>query len=294
MIEQPAIIITSLGRTGTKFFAAFFRDLLPLATVLHEPDIFNMGKGETTHEVVGQIKTAGFRRMVWDKLRRKWGIVYLSDARLKQEVGYEAAVAELCRQRVPFVSQLPGSMYVESSVGYYGLLDVLAAAFAHHRAAYIVRDGREWVRSEMNWGEMYNKGQLRRLVAHNWPTAAAVPDDACAAEWATMSRFERICWAWSRLNGYALQTAASNPQARVFRFEALFKSPEKYDHLAEMVNFVTEIGGAPAVSAASLAGRLEQRVHQGAGAFPDWAGWSAAQKAAFERLCGPLMAQLNY
>ena len=44
VIEKPTILITSLGRTGTDFFAKLFAHVLPNCTSLHEPDIIqNVG-----------------------------------------------------------------------------------------------------------------------------------------------------------------------------------------------------------------------------------------------------------
>ena len=109
-----------------------------------------------------------------------------------------------------------------------------------------------------------------------------------------MSRFEKVCWAWVRLNEYALRTVDSNPDARAFRFEDIFLSDERYDHLSELLNFVTELPNVHAINLETLEGWLEHRIHESSGDFPTWENWSSEQKQLFEDICGPLMKHLGY
>jgi hypothetical protein len=146
----------------------------------------------------------------------------------------------------------------------------------------------------MNWGEMYGKSGLRRLVAHTWPTAVEIKGDPYAEKWRTMSRFERICWAWATLNSYALNSIRKNPRARVFRFEDIFKSENRYQHLTELVDFGTGLPGVGVVPPQVLEGWLERRVHASSGDFPGWQEWSPQHRQHFLGICGPLMEELDY
>lgn len=298
MIEKPVIVITSLGRTGTLFFASLFNQLWPEATALHEPDYFNFGqyKGARAklRETARQIGESGFANLVLRKMLGKWNLVALSDGRIKGRISREAAARQLRQQRAQFVAGRAGDIYVESSSAYYGLLDVLPLVFAHHRAVFIVRDGRDWVRSKMNWGHMYQKQGWRARISYTWPTALDFPDDPWRESWTKMSRFARICWAWAKLNSFALDTLSQNQDARVFRFEALFDA-ESGDHaLAELVDFAGGCANIPAASPNALSSLLTQPTHQSQGAFPHWSAWDAAQRRQFAELCGPLMDRLGY
>ena len=298
MIRKPTIIITSLGRTATKFFAALFRDLIPNATSLHEPDVFNFFQYEGTEErlrqTIKQIQEVGFYNLFIRKVLGSGSVIQLSDARVRNQLKYEDAVRRLFKQRSSFVDSREGSIYVESNAGYYGLIDVLRDVYAHHKVAHVVRDGRGWVRSKMNWGQMYNKGKVRGVFAHTWPAASEMDADPYRSEWPTMSRFERICWAWVRLNGYALDTVRENPDARVFRFEDIFKSENRYQHLAELVNFATDMPGVHPVPSEALDGWLDRRIHRSSGGFPAWPDWPPEQKQRFTEICGSLMEALGY
>ncbi|MEZ4646184.1 MAG: hypothetical protein R3E31_26265 [Chloroflexota bacterium] len=98
----------------------------------------------------------------------------LSDKRMRGELDPANASHYLLEQRRKFLETKPGVVYIESNPGFYGLIDICPHVFAQHRIAFFIRDGRSWVRSWMNWGYLYAKGPLRRVVAHTWPTAAEI------------------------------------------------------------------------------------------------------------------------
>ena len=274
------------------FFARLFQDLLPDAVSLHEPDIFNFNlkRGKGFSYALKQVRESGLRNFAFGR----WNLIHLSDARLREELSHTDAVRMVHQRRRFFIDSRPGSVYVESSSGYYGLIDVLPDVFTQHRLAYIVRNGHDWVQSWMNWGALYNKGRIRRLLAHNWPRASEIRDDPCRSRWESMSRFEKICWCWAKLNGYALRVIQKNPHARIFRFEELFRSEDRYHHLKACVGFLTALCERPAPPARELKGWLERPLNRSEGAFPSWHHWTREQKAQFNHLCGPLMGELGY
>ena len=295
MIERPSILITSLGRTGTEFFARLFAQILPDAISLHEPDIFQYtGVENRLARYLQQVRRAGPWRMVVLKALGKWTLVKLSDAKILGHIDQSQAISQLENQRKGFIDSLPGSAYVEANIGYYGLLDIAQHVFNQHRAIYIVRDGREWVRSHMNWGEFYGKTGLRKLISHNWPTARDVPGDPCAGNWSSFSRFERLSWAWTQLNSYALDTLSSNPNARMFHFEKIFLGETRYQVLDDLVKFATSLPQLASTPHGKIEGWLEKKIHQSPAGFPAWEDWTPYQKQQFESLCGPLMRELGY
>ncbi len=296
MIDKPAIIITSTGRSGTKFFSSLFNEILYDCNSLHEPDIFSvpLDKGfdvflEGTRE---KFAAAGWKYLVIQKIIGNFSLVKLSDLRLKGLLSTDATIKKLFKQRKGFVKQNPSRTYLESSAAYYGLIDVLPEVFINHRVAYIARDGRDWVRSFLNWGEFYDKGRIRGLVAHTWPKAGEFPEDPFFEKWEYMNRFERLCWAWNKLNGYAISRISKNPNSRLFRFEDLFISRDRYSHLTEFVRFLSEIheGGGDF----NLAGKLDKKVNESHKKFRAWSHWSDEEKRIFQEHCGDLMSSLSY
>jgi hypothetical protein len=304
MIEKPSIIIASLGRTGTRYFYTLFKHIVPGSTSLHEPDVFQIvlprhmsGRdwlGQTVKRILEQAKEVGTSNLVIRKVLGRWSLIELSDARLRGQLDHDEAVHQVLAQRRDFVHSRSGSVYVESNRAYYGLLDVLRDVYGCHRAAYIVRDARDWIVSTMNWGEKYGKGRIRSLIAHSWPTAAEIEGDPYATQWDSMSRFEKLCWAWATLNTYALQTIQLNPNARLFRFEDIFRAEGRYQNLTEMVQFLTTLPGHGVLSVSPLDGWLDREVHKSSGSFPMWPDWSEAQRDTFRQICGPLAERLGY
>lgn len=295
MIEKPTIVITSLGRTGTKFFAELFNDIIPTSTSLHEPDIlnFSLKKGKGIKYLKKQIKESGASNLIIKKAFGQWSLVKTSDKRFLKTINFDTVKKDLIRQRKNFISTCKGSYYIESNVGYYGLLDILPYVFSRHKAVYIVRDGREWVASNMKWGEMYGKGRLRKIFAHNWPEAKDVADDEYHDKWREMNRFEKLCWAWHKLNAFAIKNAENNPYAKWIRFEDVFISRDRYENLEKLVRFLTDMPDKK-IPWTSINGFLDKRIHQSSGYYPEWNKWQPSQQKIFQEICGDLMCKLGY
>lgn len=297
MIEKPTILVTSLGRTGTQFFQVFFQEMIYRCTSLHEPDFFNFGQYhgayEKTKQAVRQIKESGFFNLTVRKMLGQWDLLQISDERIKQNLSYKAAVKKVYQQRAKFVERQVGDVYVESSSAYRGLIDVLSGVYANHKIVYVLRDGRDWVRSKMNFGITYGHGRVRAIVQPFWPTAYDFENDPYQAQWGKMSRFEKLCWAWERLNRYALDTVKMNPNAKVFYFEDIFKSKESEQYLKELLSFVTDLDGVK-VPSDNLSGWVKRQIHQSSGNFPRWTAWTSYQKMRFDEICGDLMQEQGY
>ena len=57
-------------------------------------------------------------------------------------------------------------------------------------------------------------------------------------KWKYMSQFEKLCWGWTEINNYALNTINKNPNAKLFYFENIFKSKDKYYNLDNLLKFL--------------------------------------------------------
>ena len=295
MIDKPAIIVTSLGRTGTKFFSLLFKEIIPDCNSFHEPDIVQyFGTKNRIQPFITRLKDAGVYNMVFLKLLGRWGLIRLSDARLRGDISEDDAIKEVLKQRTNFVSSKPGSIYVESNAGYYGLLSILNGVYTHHRAIYIIRDGRDWVSSAMKVKELYAKRGIRGIFAHNMPTASEFQADPLYLRWKSRSRFEKLCWAWAKLNGYALDSIAQNPNARMFYFEQIFSDESGYRVLNDLVTFATLLPSINKERLGKTDGWLDHKIHGSSNEYTGWENWTLEQKIQFEQICGPLMKKLGY
>lgn len=298
MITKPTIIVTSIGRTGTLFFSKLFYDIILDATVLHEPDYINFfqynGFNSKLSNLLKQINESSFYYLIYKKLLLNWDLIEISDDRLKGKIDPYRAINSLINLRKNFIYTRYGSCYVESSSAYYGLIDIAQYAFKHHRIVYIIRDGRDWVQSKMNWGQMYAKGRLRSKLAHTWPRSDEMKYDFYKFKWNKMSRFERICWAWTTLNTYAINQINENPYARLFYFEDIFKSSNRTDNLSDLINFATDLPSIRTIPSSPLSRWLERKIHKSEPQFPPWEDWGVTLKQTFNNICGPLMTNLGY
>lgn len=288
------MIVTSLGRTGTRFFWRLFDRVLSGATVLHEPDIFNLGNNIGIWEIPSQLRNSGFLNLVVWRTIGRWSLIRLSDRRLCGRITARKAAKLLDSQRAGFIESKPGNAYVESNAGYYGLLDLLPSVFSNYRAIYLVRDGRTWVRSQMNWDRAYSKGFAKKLVAHSWPKASDVPGDPWAEYWPNMSRFQKLCWAWARMNSFALNAANTDTSIRIFRFEDVFGKIPQDSNLTTLLRFALEPIDVHNKDIRVPKGMLNKKIHSSAGDFPEWHDWSPRQRSQFIDICGELMRELSY
>ncbi len=295
MIEKPSILVTSIGRTGTEFFARLFGEIVPNSTSLHEPDVIKfVGVESNLRHLLRQVQIAGVWRLFILKALGKWSIVKLSDLRLRGKLSHEDAVDALQKQRGDFVRKAPGSTYIESNLGYYGLLDITPSVFCQHRVIYVVRDGRDWVRSMLDWNILYRPDPPTKSIGHEWPAATDIPGNPYLDAWSRFSRFEKLCWAWATLNTYAIASISKNQDARLFHFEHIFSGPQKYESLKELVHFATDLPGLVPRSIGKTDGWLERKTHGSSGQSPVPEAWTAVQKRQFAEICGPLMERLGY
>lgn len=299
IIQKPSVIITSIGRTGTRFFAKLLGKVVPASTSLHEPDVIYVNfkrknLSADSKRFITQAKKVGFSNIVFKKLFGHFSICELSDTRLRSQKTTKEIEKELFSQRDSLVKRVSGELFVESNFGYYGLVDIIPNVYKNVRIVYIIRDGRDWVRSCMNWGYLYERGKIRSLLAHTWLKADELENDPYNEKWADMSRFEKVCWAWVRLNEFALTSLENTKQAKLFKFEDIFQDDRRYIKLDEMLDFCLSMPGLEKISRKSTSGFLDRKINYAELEYPGWDSWQCEQKERFKDICGGLMNKLGY
>jgi hypothetical protein len=300
MIEKPSIIITSAARTGTTFFFKFFKEVMENCIAFHEPDRF--GIKSVPEEMMGnnkfqddiwKINKFGFLNLTLKKLFGKWGLISLSNKRISGEITVEDASKIFLKERKNFIDSFSEEIYVESSYHYYGLIDVTNQSFKNHKLVYVVRDGRDWVRSHINVGLFYHKYDFNTIFNKRL-TPMLLNDNLYKTRWKSMSQFEKLCWVWVKINEYAYKTIEKNPNAKLYYFEDIFKSQKKYNNLNKLLEFVTSLEDVD-IKYKDFKGKLEEKVYKNpSSGFPHWKNWSKKYKNSFDEICGPLMSKLGY
>lgn len=152
----------------------------------------------------------------------------------------------------------------------------LSRTFPAARLLRLVRDGRDVVRSMM--------ARDRWMIDVIAKRAGQLDiDDPFVGELPQMDDFARACWYWR------FDTLRSADQLPAFlRFEDFISDP---DYVVEHIVRPLELDLDRDVVTRELATPRNSTQQHAVG---DWTGWSAAQRATFERLCGEVMERHGY
>jgi len=214
--KVDAVLVVSTGRTGTKFFEKFFRDLSLNAVVLHEPkpDFFGFG--------LDKIRDAFYGRKLTKQLIIIRGILILS----LQEQG-------LLKK---------GTKYVESNPFLFPILDEYIPVFKSVKIIYITRDPKTYLVSAFNKdpsnddrNDFYGSSDVRSRL-----TAADFKEMTTEA-WEAFSRQEKIAWYWNKCNSILYDKyKALDENALHVTFEALFSGSmeTRIESFKKVISFV--------------------------------------------------------
>lgn len=284
-IEKNTIIITSGGRTGTLFFKKLFNNIEGIVA-FHEPESLNSVDSRSIYWI---IKKFGLLNTTFRKLNGQWGITNLSNNRIYNQITSLESVLQLATERKSFIESFREDIYVESSYHFYGLLDIIPETFSNVRTIFIVRNGKDWVRSWMNTKGFYNSFSFHTIFK-----TRINPDetDDYYSRWRFMTRFERICWAWQKINSYASITG-NNSNTRIFKFEDLFceNSSARIFELIEFALSFDNFTFDPNCINIPMQNKINKSKKS---AFPSWDQWSKNEKTIFTKICGETMEHFNY
>jgi hypothetical protein len=297
MIEKRTAIITSLGRTATTFLAGLFRDHFSNVASVHEPETIKLKNFNVT-DSIRPLRDFGFTNVVLGKAMGTWGLMNLSNMRIAGRISREGAAEKVIRQRKAYVEGFQKDLYIESSYHYYGLLDVLPLSFRTFRALYVVRDPRDWVTSNMNYGFWYHPANPHTVIGDRI-TPHTAGDASYRGRWKHMRLFEKLCWAWTFINTYAIESMGSLAHMRMYRFEDLFDASNGYQGLIELVRCATDFNavdpGQRTDVRTMVAHAAKKKINEPAARrFPGWRSWGREDARDLQRICGVLMERLGY
>lgn len=296
-ITKPAIIISSLGRTGTVFFADFFNRFFEDVACFHEPGRIGFAVFKN-FGFIKTIKTFGLSDSVLKKLMGNFGIIDISNQRLSSGMSVSDAASRFIAQRKQFIESNDKKYYLESSYHHYALFDIFPSVFEHHKAVFLIRDPRDWVRSNINYKSVYHRKDLHMWLGKR-PNPYMVRDKAYYSLWKSFRQFEKLCWEWNYVNHYAISCIRKNPNARLCLFEDLFVSDNRIGNFCEIINYLSEFNGIkiknPPDTEHQIRAALEEKVNPSfVGEFPKWPRWQPADARKLHQICGNLMKRLGY
>ena len=223
----------------------------------------------------------------------------------KKEVHEPIEIIKGLRDRQICTANEKGLVYGDKNPNYLqfvAYLDLIWKA----KFIFIVRDGREVVRSSMgsyrHWrGNYYGleedgeKSDLDHPEQDWWDYSRLRPNsgDAYYDDWKKLSRFEKCCWNWNAFNSQILSQTSKLDKDKwrlininrvnsvdfeeVFSFLGLtgFDSKKVEEILLSRVNSLMEKAGI---------------THD----FPHWDNWSQEQSEIFSKHCATMMDRLGY
>lgn len=301
MIQKPTTIITSMGRTGTTFFAKFFNKKFENIMALHEPSTIHYQRRdvqEIAEGAIKKIKHFGLINLGPKKLIGKWGIVHISNQRIAKNITKEKAAEQIIKQRKKFIEKFEQNLYIESNYQYYGLLDIIPLTFENYKIIYIIRDPRDWVISYINLKGWYHKTDIHSLLRTRI-SPKKIKDEKYQHLWKKMNQFEKLCWAWATVNKYILQTAKDNPNIKIYNFEDLFESNNKKENMLNLINFATSHNNSiikkPENLENLIQNKIKTKINQPSSyQFPKWPKWTQEQAKKLNKICGPIMEKFGY
>lgn len=289
-IIKPVILITSGGRTGTLFFAKLFDKYALEVDSFHEPDVVTPPYLRNAIWATGHFNPCD---ILLGKGSPFCSLRALSSARSRGLLSRQQAIHVILRLRRRFIEAQPSLFYCETNLQYQGLLDILPFAFPNSRVVFIVRDGRDWIRSFISHsGGFYSRRDWVSRFGLGRPAASSCRDDRWQEAWGAMGSFERMCWLWQKMTEYSLAGVAMHDHIRWWRFEDVFGSDRS--GFWALIDFVTHFPDGQKLDMSLDESVIDRQVHASKGDFPKWTDWTTAQIRQFQSICGPTMARLGY
>jgi hypothetical protein len=260
------IFIISTGRTGTHFFTNFFNENFRNVFAIHEPqkDVFELNhaflKGEVSLNKAGDMFKE-FRKGILNHLNKN-----------------------------------SLNIYVESNNNLSYLIPVLRSEFPNYKIIYIQRDGRDFVRSAYSKN---TKGKwvgevpfLSKKDPRNRLNPSFLKDDLYSNDWDNLSRFENICWNWSRKDSLIYNEVYNDSKTIILKFENLFvtKQPSEWNRLIDFLDLRKNIINENILSYMKANKSNQTKTFK----LPEWKQWTEEQKRQFIKIAGEHMSNLGY
>ena len=204
----------------------------------------------------------------------------------------------------------------------YGEKNVTLTVFIPHlhdlfkcKFIYLRRDGRDVVRSLMNWhnkkfGSVYREcrdaGRLNPEARHragklpvhmdtsDYSRPRPQPDSELYAEWDSLSRQEMCAYYWSTINEIALQHVEALPPGTSTTLDYTAPRPEDVLEASKFCGLKGLSLGRIQELLQSNINSLKDRGTDDSDLHADWKNWDGGERRRFERIAGASMKRLGY
>lgn len=185
-----------------------------------------------------------------------------------------------------------GKIYGDKNVNYVPFIP-----YIDEKIIYLIRDGRDVVRSLMNWHghfkNVYSEAEGKRPDLSDYCRPRPHPDNPYFKKWPNMSRFEMCCWYWQEWNRLGLDLLEKYKKPDQYRI--LNMDTFDVDSVKELFEWLGLKGFNEATVREMLFGKinsLRQRFNE-AESFLSYDDWDKACMHAFGSIAGPVYERIE-
>lgn len=289
IIKKNCVFIVSTGRTGTQFLAKNLGKMIHSSQVFHEPGTPWITRPEEWPEL---IKQYGLFHLTLGQLRSDMSMFKLSTELIRGNLSIEDAKVNLLEMRESLINNINEKIYIEASGHLFGAVEILNEVIPSSKFIFIIRDPRDWVKSAMNTFEYILYGPLDLNFLNLSIKAKDIKKDEYQDKWSDMSKFEKYCWYYNKVNSYILDKLAGKRNFRVYRHQDLFNKREIF---YDMLKFASRFENG-FKTCFSYNKKLMKKVHSNASKekFPNWQEWDEEMIEIFNRHCGKWMEDFDF
>lgn len=283
------IYISSTGRTATQFFAKYFKEMIECSISLHEPGTPWFSKPK---RLLKQVKNYGIYQLSIGQGKNTHSMYKLSRDVIAGDITHEKACQNIINidNRIDIPEGTEVMVY--SSGHIYGLLGLLDEVYEDSRFIFVIRDPRNWIGSALNKVEYSLYGPIEIFFRHISLQPSCCQDDPYRDEWKTMTKFEKYCWFYNKLNENAINEMKDKENFKVFRYEDIFLSDHKVENFKDMLSFATDFKSGQ-VKCNYLEGIIDRKVDSKQ-SHSSWEEWTPEQAKLMMKHCGNIMKEYGY
>lgn len=251
------IILTSTGRTGTKFFASLFASYYPQVESHH---------ASSFSTVINILSNASLMKVLPDyTVTVAWKVL-----KKGERLG--------CRKPI----------YIDANNHLYALPYFAPKLYSNLKVVHVIRDPRDYARSHINWAMNRRRSFVANFWLPFWQPNGYLSSEMPFERWLKLSQLERFCWIW-RYKNQIIEKIANGPVPYFqVKFESFFRKLDVniFKALIEFVglDFKPE----------TLVEFDFPKNRNHSTPFNSWRLWSDKQCAKVDRLCGTEMRCYQY
>lgn len=198
-----------------------------------------------------------------------------------------------------------GLIYGDKNANYLPFIPYLLEIW-NCKTALIIRDGRDVVRSMLEWEQVINSQFYKRHEDSNefplkpveddywdYSLIRPKPDNPYYDKWKQMSHFEKLCWYWANYNRHMLTLASMFTKDK---YKIIYIDRMNSSHIKDLYSFLNLSGFNEKQVDKLIRLKINTSVQRGEvrNQIPSWRDWSDDWLKKFEKIAAPTMKKLGY